>query len=125
MIAVLQDKHFDPNVYEAPQEFDASRYIKLAQKTGDHNHWLFVTTSPDHIGFGHGVHSCPGRFFAANEIKITLIFMVLRYDWKIANLKEMEKLSHMMHIGDTCILNPAVKIQFKRRESEIDLMAYT
>lgn len=31
---------------------------------------LLVTTSPNHLAFGHGKHACPGRFFAATEIKI-------------------------------------------------------
>lgn len=42
-----------------------------------------VSTSRDMLGFGHGVHSCPGRFFAANEIKVALCHMLLKYDWKL------------------------------------------
>jgi cytochrome P450 len=126
MMAVLQDKHFDPATYERPDEFDARRYLKLADKTGDKNHWLFVTTSPDHIGFGHGVHACPGRFFAANEIKIALTFMLLRYDWRIEGIEQRlkEAKSPVVYIAEASFLDPKLKIEFKRRTPEIDIMAY-
>jgi hypothetical protein len=65
MVAVLTDGMRDPKIYKDPNEFDAWRFVKLAKETGDSNHWQFVTTSQDHFGFGHGVHACPGRFFAA------------------------------------------------------------
>ncbi|KAI5865352.1 cytochrome P450 [Durotheca rogersii] len=32
------------------------------------------------LGFGFGKHACPGRFFALNEIKIFVAYMVLHYD---------------------------------------------
>jgi cytochrome P450 len=126
MICVLQDKHFDPAVYEQPEDFDVWRYVKLAESMGDKNHWLFVTTSPDHIGIGHGVHACPGRFFAANEIKIALTFMLLRYDWRVDGIEQRlkEGKSPILCIGDNCLLDPKVKIGFERRIPEIDIMAY-
>lgn len=126
MITILQDKHFDPDVYKRPEEFDAWRYVKLADQTGDRNHWLFVTTSPDQIGFGHGVHACPGRFFAANEIKITSTFMLLRYDWKIEGIEQRrkERKLSIVYIGDNCFLDPKIKVEFKRRESDIDIMVF-
>jgi cytochrome P450 len=125
MLCVLQDKHYDPAVYEWPDDFDAWRYIKLADSTGDRNHWMFVTTSPDHIGFGHGLHACPGRFFAANEIKIALTFMLLRYDWRVEGIEQRlnEGKSPMMYVGDNSMLDPRIKTEFKRRTPEIDVMA--
>jgi cytochrome P450 len=65
MVAVLTDGMRDPKIYKNPNDFDAWRFVKLAKETNDNNHWQFVTTSQDHYGFGHGVHACPGRFFAA------------------------------------------------------------
>jgi len=40
----------------------------------------FVSVSPNSLGFGYGRHACPGRFFAANEIKLLLIHAMLTYD---------------------------------------------
>lgn len=32
--------------------------------------------------FGHGKYTCPGRFFAFNEMKMVLATMLLRYEVK-------------------------------------------
>lgn len=39
--------------------------------------------SPDSLEFGHGSHACPGRFFAMNVIKSTLIPLLLDYDLRL------------------------------------------
>jgi cytochrome P450 len=41
-----------------------------------------VSTSPDHLVFGHGRHACPGRFFAAMELKAMLAHILINYDLK-------------------------------------------
>ncbi|KAK4209456.1 cytochrome P450 [Rhypophila decipiens] len=40
----------------------------------------FVSTSEFYMGFSHGRHSCPGRFFANSLLKIILAHIVLMYD---------------------------------------------
>ncbi|EXJ73202.1 uncharacterized protein A1O5_02962 [Cladophialophora psammophila CBS 110553] len=42
----------------------------------------FVSTSPTYHPFGHGRHACPGRFFAANELKLLLAYIVLNYEFE-------------------------------------------
>jgi cytochrome P450 len=70
------------------------------------------------MGFGLGDHACPGRFFVANEMKIALAVLLLRYDWKfdpdfgIPELFEFE--------GNP-MWNPKAKMMCRRREEEIDL----
>lgn len=41
------------------------------------------TTGPDFLVFGHGRHACPGRFFAAAELKPILARALLRCDFEI------------------------------------------
>ncbi|KAB8075104.1 hypothetical protein BDV29DRAFT_190449 [Aspergillus leporis] len=41
----------------------------MRQQPRQESRWHFVTTSPEHRVFGHGKRSCPGRFFAGNDIK--------------------------------------------------------
>ena len=41
--------------------------------------------SPDSLEFGHGSHACPGRFFATNVIKSTLVPLLLDYDLRLPN----------------------------------------
>ncbi|KAF4631714.1 hypothetical protein G7Y89_g6425 [Cudoniella acicularis] len=39
-----------------------------------------VTLDDAFLGFGFGKHACPGRFFALNEMKMFVAYMVLNYD---------------------------------------------
>ncbi|KAG5752880.1 hypothetical protein H9Q70_004515 [Fusarium xylarioides] len=67
---------WDSDTYDNALTFDPYRFVKMRQ-TGDDKKAHLVSTSADHLGFGHGFHACPGRFFAANEIKILLCHMKL------------------------------------------------
>lgn len=77
-----------------------------------------VSTSSDHLGFGHGQHACPGRFFAANEIKVVLCHILVKYDWKLAPDTDTKPDTR----GMIAKSSPATKILIRRRTStEIDL----
>ncbi|KAI1308543.1 putative cytochrome P450 [Xylaria venustula] len=41
------------------------------------------TTNPDFLVFGHGKHACPGRFFAAAELKLILAHALLHYEFQV------------------------------------------
>ncbi|KAI0099187.1 cytochrome P450 [Nemania sp. FL0031] len=69
----------DPEIYNNPDSFDGARFYKKRQ-VGDPNRHQFVSTGPDSLPFGHGKFACPGRFFAAAQIKILLANILLRYD---------------------------------------------
>jgi len=77
------DRMYDRNVFpdSDPTAFDPTRFLRLRQKPGQENRWNFVTTSPEHLAFGHGKHSCPGRFFASNEVKVILTYLLVSFDW--------------------------------------------
>lgn len=77
----------DSSVYPDAQDFKPFRfaeqrndesvdYVKRASKA-------FATTSTDFLAFGHGRNACPGRFFAANELKLMLAHLILNYDIEI------------------------------------------
>jgi cytochrome P450 monooxygenase-1 len=78
----------------------------------------FVSTSPEHLGFGHGLHSCPGRIFAANELKIVLIQILLKYDLKFPDGGRLPDAI----MGQSQWVPSEQKITFKRRK--VDLSAY-
>ncbi|KAB5545956.1 cytochrome P450 [Coniochaeta sp. 2T2.1] len=73
----------DGEVYEDAQAFEPFRFAvpreagsqgeKGARKT-------FTTTGNDYLVFGHGRSACPGRFFAANELKLMMAYMLVNYD---------------------------------------------
>ncbi|EJD52147.1 cytochrome P450 [Auricularia subglabra TFB-10046 SS5] len=86
---------FDADVFERPEEFDAFRhsrpreeYEALSQERKDAEEGLklkqrsLVTTGAAHLGFSHGRHACPGRFFVAHELKMLLAYIFMNYDIK-------------------------------------------
>ncbi|KAL9530972.1 Cytochrome P450 monooxygenase [Sphaerulina musiva] len=90
--------HRDPAFYPSPNEYDAFRYSRSRETTTTtttptttteplssrtHHQAMLVTTSENFLSFGHGRHSCPGRFFAAQEMKLMLAYIVLTYDVRI------------------------------------------
>ncbi|KAI0079530.1 cytochrome P450 [Panus rudis PR-1116 ss-1] len=79
--------HRDNEYYDNPEVFNPWRYYEMREDAegveGVKNQ--FVSTSTDYIAFGLGKHACPGRFFAANELKAMLAWVVLHYDIKFAN----------------------------------------
>ncbi|KAJ7066321.1 cytochrome P450 [Mycena amicta] len=89
--AASKPAHYDPANYDNPDQFDGFRFAKereaqLAREDFDSNKHVFgkqmITTAPEHLAFGTGKHACPGRFFAATELKAMLAHLVLEYDIK-------------------------------------------
>ncbi|KAJ5104702.1 hypothetical protein NUU61_002049 [Penicillium alfredii] len=116
-LMVSGDWMWDPTFYENPDTFDAYRFLKLRQTPGRETSSHLVSPSPEHLGFGLGKHACPGRFFAANEIKIALCHILLKYDLK---LPENCVPQHRKY-GLALQADPEAKIMVRRRREEINL----
>ena len=108
----------DPEVYSDPEKFDIYRYYNMRQNPATAAKSQFISTSAEHTGFGHGNHACPGRFFAAAELKVLLCYLLLNYDWELSPGSSVESL---YVAGTSMTLNPANKIRFKHRKAELDL----
>ncbi|KAJ7133819.1 cytochrome P450 [Mycena filopes] len=89
--------HYDQANYENAETFDGFRFSRVrelqhgarsaAAKVEDSEEGSFfnrhmVSTAPEHVVFGHGRHACPGRFFAATELKAMLAHLLINYDVK-------------------------------------------
>lgn len=114
----VMTRFMDPKVYENPETFDAARFMRLRSLPGNENSWQFVTTSSEHMLFGHGQHACPGRFFASNEVKIAMCHLLLKYDWRfVPGSGRPEPQGFETSIG----VDPKGEVQYRRRNEEINL----
>ncbi|TDZ61446.1 Cytochrome P450 monooxygenase ATR2 [Colletotrichum trifolii] len=85
--------NLDDDIFPNAEEFDALRFYKLRQAKVDAESGTkaaevvaqsqFVSVGTAHLTFGYGKHACPGRFFAANEIKMIMANLVLNYEVKM------------------------------------------
>ncbi|KAJ3011693.1 hypothetical protein NUW54_g2086 [Trametes sanguinea] len=83
IMAAADATHHDDSVYADSDVFDPWRFSRMREADGEGTKHQFVNTSLDYISFGHGKHACPGRFFAANELKSLMAFIILNYDLKL------------------------------------------
>ncbi|KAH9929231.1 cytochrome P450 [Fomitopsis serialis] len=74
--------HHDGHFYDNPGVFNPFRFARMRDDDGEGTRHQMVATSTDYVPFGHGRHACPGRFFAANELKAMLAHFVVTYDVK-------------------------------------------
>ena len=79
---------FDDDIFPDADQFDPLRFYKLRQRARAEGtpegaaQNQFVSVSQNSLTFGYGRHACPGRFFAANEIKMIVANVLLAYDMK-------------------------------------------
>ncbi|TLD22978.1 hypothetical protein PspLS_07068 [Pyricularia sp. CBS 133598] len=108
----------DESVWPDPQRYNPCRFVEMRKTPGEELKSQLVSVSANHFAFGHGVHTCPGRFFAANELKVALAHMLLKYEWKLA--PGSENLGPVSH-GINFNTNPDIKLLVRRRKEELDL----
>jgi cytochrome P450 len=115
-LAVLTDAKKHPS----PEEFRPFRFVDLRQdvNTGerlpDHverSRMSFAATSNDYLAFGNGRQACPGRFFAAAELKLMLAYILLHYDFEMLPKRPSDS-----WVGILRIPSPTAKIRVKRRK---------
>jgi cytochrome P450 len=116
-LSVSSHNMWDSSVHADPERWDGYRFYRMRQEPGRENFALSVTTSPEHLAFGHGTHGCPGRFFAINEIKIALAIILMKYD---VRLPEGETPTPMAY-GTALNTDPKLRVDIRRRAEEIEL----
>ncbi|KAG5634812.1 hypothetical protein H0H81_000706 [Sphagnurus paluster] len=104
--------HTDDAVYENPHTFDPFRFADRTKQQYAGHKGDMVSTSTEFVAFGHGRHACPGRFFAANELKLMLAHLVMTYDIKLqGNAGRPPNMWFMVH----CIPNLKAEILLRKR----------
>ncbi|KAF1989191.1 cytochrome P450 [Aulographum hederae CBS 113979] len=90
--------HHDESIYPNAMAYDPFRFSRLAEdpqfaektaegereREGTPEEALkapgLITSTNTFMAFSHGRHACPGRFFAANQLKLLLAHIILHYD---------------------------------------------
>jgi cytochrome P450 len=106
--------HLDDTNYPDPTIFHPFRF---ANKADEQNKGLrkldMVTTHANSVAFGHGRHACPGRFFAAEMLKLTLAHIIMNYDVKLEGAHPKNT-----WILSTCIPSTTGEVMFRKRKEE-------
>ncbi|KAL0951447.1 hypothetical protein HGRIS_008136 [Hohenbuehelia grisea] len=140
LFAASQPIQKDPARYPEPHNFDASRFSRPVPSSQEaepmdpdgfsdggisfkgsrfsdsttvptKNH--LVAAAPDFLGWGYGRRACPGRFFAAMELKLLLAHIVTNYDVK---LKEEGVRPQDLWVEANCLPNMKAEVMFRRRQ---------
>lgn len=124
----LEPIHDDEEFYPDTRRFNVFRFAQpeIARKNMDSlaskeevqwekNPKSTLTQNETFLGFGYGKHACPGRFFALNEMKIFVAYMLLNYD--VEYLKERPQRSNMLWLKLPA--NTSVRIRRKMSRCEI------
>ncbi|KAH7015594.1 cytochrome P450 [Ilyonectria destructans] len=107
----------DPEVFPKADEMDPLRFYRLRQAAKASGSVegsalnQFVSVSQNSLTFGYGRHACPGRFFAANEIKMILANFLLRYEVK--NVIGSTKRYPNMEFAHMSIPDPSKMVLFR------------
>ena len=117
VVANMVSIHSDPDIYPEPSTFRPWRFSEMRDRSVDDalKHQA-VNTSTDYLAFGHGRHACPGRFFAMNELKAMMAYVVMNYD--VRTEKEGVRPPNY-DAGLSVLPNPMAKVLFRKRVSSV------
>ncbi|KAM6503786.1 Cytochrome P450 [Amanita muscaria] len=106
--------HTDRDNYVNPDKFDGFRFERMRAQQGEEAKHQLSSLGVDYVLFGHGRHACPGRFFAVNELKVMLAYVLLNYDIMMADGRgRPENWQFGLHTGP----NRTAKILFRKRRT--------
>ena len=117
--------HNDSVIYQDATEFRPFRFVEMREAATapdadpaarkDTTHLVnnaklsFVSLSAQYHPFGYGRHACPGRFFAANELKLLMAYMFLNYEIETQSERPPYK-----WVGTTLLPPMTHKVKFRR-----------
>ncbi|KAH7038346.1 cytochrome P450 [Microdochium trichocladiopsis] len=106
----------DPEIFPDPDAFKPWRFYEMGEKNTEKNgggtSHQFVSVSTELGSFGYGRDACPGRFYAADELKMILARILMAYDVRMVD-GETERYPNL-DFGGVCIPDPTRKLLFKR-----------
>jgi (+)-abscisic acid 8'-hydroxylase len=76
-LLIIPTEYENPEIFPNPEKFDPSRFLIQDPKKQQ----IFKEVL---LPFGGGVHYCPGRNFAINEMKVLTILMLTEFDCQLS-----------------------------------------
>ncbi|TDZ24976.1 Cytochrome P450 monooxygenase ccsG [Colletotrichum orbiculare MAFF 240422] len=105
--------HYDADNYPDPDKFDGYRFLRL-RETVDPNRFHYASVSDSSLGFGAGIHACPGRFLSAVVMKFFLVHFMTAYELKYEH-GGTERLPNLYN-DNTSRPNPTVNLLVRKRQ---------
>lgn len=106
-------RHRDAGVYPDADTFIPLRFVEGSPheaKSQAPGGTSAVDSNLDFLTFSHGRHVCPGRFFAANELKLALAFVAMHYD-----VEPLLMEPKVMSFGSIMAPNPKLSVKVRRK----------
>ncbi|KAK3115438.1 hypothetical protein LTR53_005240 [Teratosphaeriaceae sp. CCFEE 6253] len=100
-----------PDLFDRETRYDPRRALLHHSASGKQK--MAVDISEHSLAFGRGKHACPGRFFAVQNIKLMLGWLVRRYDFQPLS----EPIKFTM-IGEVELIPKQTRIKMRRRKME-------
>ncbi|KAG6852653.1 hypothetical protein C0991_010165 [Blastosporella zonata] len=101
--------HLNEASYDDPHTFQPFRFVEKREQTS--RKVDLSSTHTDFLAFGHGAHSCPGRFFASAVLKLMLAHVVMTYDVK---MQEGAGRPGNVWYATTAIPDPKAEVLFRK-----------
>jgi cytochrome P450 len=118
IIAVNSSDMWSAEVHDHPDQFDGHRFLRMRQQGGKGSSAApFVSSTKEHNTFGAGKFICPGRFFVANEMKIALAHVLLKYDLRLQDGQPPKNLQ----TGFYPSTDLGVRVEVRRRDYDLDI----
>ncbi|KAI3396499.1 hypothetical protein diail_12119 [Diaporthe ilicicola] len=103
----------DESLYPSPEVFDPFRFSKMREERPETDgRAQYVASNPASLSFGYGRHACPGRFFAAQEIKAIMAYILRNYDIRFS---QGQSRPESLRAETQYLPHPAATVEFKRR----------
>ncbi|KAJ8518231.1 hypothetical protein ONZ45_g4693 [Pleurotus djamor] len=103
--------------YADAATFDGFRFVSSESKNKHLDtppNLQLAVPSQEFLTWGHGRHACPGRFFAALQMKTILAYIILHFDVKLQDASRPVDECR----GWRCHVNPSATLSFKRVAAE-------
>jgi cytochrome P450 len=126
--------HHDDSIYAEADKFQPFRFADMGARTADGDesgvivskeekernvlekaNLQFVATSEKYLGFGHGRHACPGRFFASAELKLLVATLLTRFEVEIVGDGNGKGRPECFWAGPNHVPPMGAKVRVRRR----------